>query len=1066
MPDRPRIGVWLTRTDPYWVQVSAAIDLYGQQLPVDLIPLEATMEFSGQPEADQDKLAEDILSFGLSALIITYIPQQAALQILNAGLPLIQLTESEFDHPNLVSFEGFYACALQAGQFVAERLNGKGRILVIGGLWVKDGEGGNSRIEAIADVIKNFPELTWQHIPAPWAYEQAYPVIEKALKTTPGPINAIVGISDPLALAAANAGRALGLVAPQTIIVGINGDPLALAAVAEGNMTATIETDSANLGRDAMDVAYNLALGQPTRRSLSIHSELVTAENVGELALKKLISIADIPSRLVGTNFQAEQFRIKQLEMVTSINQQVGGLLDRQKLLHEVAELIRKNYHYSQVYVYCWDDPGRVLLREYPQPGPGVESQIPIEQAGLIGKVTLKGESIFIPDTLHSLHYAPDPAYPQTRSRAILPIRYNQKVVGALDLHSSHRVQHLRHELLGLQLLADQVGIAEQNANLFEQTLAARAAAEKADQLKTRLLANVSHELRAPINLILGYSQMALKEPNSLPASLRGDLGQIYQSGEHLVRLINDLLDMSRLEIGALDLYPEMLAPRPFLENVFQNMADNAHLDGVAWRLDLPENLPLVQVDALRLRQILLNLLSNASKFTTQGEIVLGAQVEPPHLHLWVSDTGAGIPPDDQERIFEPFFSPEQLQRRREGIGLGLSITRRLVALHNGSMSLESKMGIGSTFHIYLPLPGLTGPSLVPSPDSTAAVLLLISHSPNPSQNILQLSQRQGLQIERITSIPELSRLNRPAVLAWDMADAHPDDWALIAQLRRFPHLCRLPFIVYNQQPGSTGLTNVLVKPVAQASLLEMLTSLHAAGDKNPILVVDDDPAAREMLERLLAEAFPSLPVHSAADGQMALEMLAMITPGLVILDLVMPRLDGFTLLEQMRKNVRWQSVPVLVMSGKLLTEQDVRRLDYARVVFQSKEMLTTEEVIAALQGILADNPHLPQPTSALVKGALAYIHQNYASPLSRQQVASALGVSEGYLSEFFKQEMGLSPWDLLKRFRIQRACELLKTTDDSITEIASLVGFEDPSYFGRVFSKQVGVSPKAYREQ
>jgi len=1052
MSHHPRIGVWLIPTDPYWVQVNEAVHQRAQQLRVDLIPLEPTIELMGNSEADQARLVEDILSFRLSALIAMYIAEQPLRRVLDTGLPIIHLTETELSHPNLVSSNGMYDCAFLAGQFVAKQLKGKGRLLVFGGLWEKVGERGQSRIKAIDHVVQAFPELSYQHIPTPWTYDQAYPVIEHGLKTNAGAIDALLGISDALALAACNAGRALGLVSSQTITVGINGDPLALTAVAKGTLTATVESDPASLGREAVDVACNIALKQPSGQRLDIHPVLVTAENIHEFVLKKLVSIADIPTRLIGMNRESEQLRMKQLETVVSINQQVGGLLDRTKLLDKVADLIRKHYGYSQVIVYSWLKPGQMLHREYPPPLLGDENQITLEQAGLIGKALFHGEAIFIPNA---------------RSRAILPIRYNQKVIGVLDLESSHRVQHFRHELLGLQLLADQIGIAEENASLYGKAITAQASAEKADQLKTRLLANVSHELRAPINLILGYCQLALKEPDSLPASLHRDLMQINQSGEHLVRLINDLLDMSRLEIGALDLYPEMFEPRPFLENVFKNMVDSAQQDGVTWRLDLPESLPLIQADEVRLRQILFNLLANASKFTNQGEIVLGGEVEPPHLHIWVADTGAGISPDDQDRIFEPFFRSEQLQRHRKGIGLGLSITRRLVALHGGFMSLESKLGMGSNFHVYLPLPGLTGPSMPTLPDSAAEpTLLLISHAPSLSANILQLSRRQGLRVERITSINDISRSHQPTMLAWDMVDSTPTDWELITQLRRFPHLCRLPFVVYNQRSGSSGLTNVLVKPVPQATLMEMLDSMHPAGNKNPMLVVDDDPVVRAMLARWLTEAFPGLPIQSADDGQMALEMLASFTPSLVVLDLMMPRMDGFRFLEHLRENARWQTVPVLVMSGKLLTEEDVRRLDYSRVVFQSKEMLTPEEVAAAFQNLLDDNVRLPQATSALVKRALAYIHQNYALPLSRQQIAWYVGVSERYLSEIFKQEMGISPWDVLVRFRIQRARELLKTSDSSITEIAIQVGFSDSSYFGRVFKKQTGLSPKAYRQQ
>jgi signal transduction histidine kinase/AraC-like DNA-binding protein/ABC-type sugar transport system substrate-binding protein len=1065
MADRPRIGVLLTRNDPYWVQVYEAVSLRGQQLSVDLISLEAILDFNGPSESDQDKLAEDILSFGLASLITTYIQERAALRILDAGLPIVHLAETGFRHTNLVSFEGYSNCALLAGQFISKRLSGRGDLFVVGGLWGDEGERGKSRIEAISAEVKSHPEIRMQHIPTPWTYEAACPVIEKALRNVPEPIDAIMGISDPLALAGRDVARALGLIAPHTIIVGINGDPLALAAVADGSMTATIETNSANFGHEAMDIAYDLAMGKPTGRTLSIQSSLVTAQNVGELALKKLISIADIPSRLVGINRQAEQFRVRQLEMVISINQRVGSMLDRQKLLHEVAELIRKNYHYNQVNIYRLDESAQVLLKEFPLPDSGMENRAAVEPAGLLGEVILKGEAIFIPDTLHSLYYIPETDYQHTQSRAVLPIRYNRKVVGVLDLHSSRRIQHMRHELLGLQLLADQVGIAEQNSSLYEQAVEARTAAEKSDMLKTRLLANVSHELRAPINLILGYSQIAQKEPNSLPDSLRNDLHQIYQSGEHLVRLINDLLDMSRLEIGALDLFLEIIEPIHFLQTVFTSMANNLREEGVEWRLELPETLPLIQADPVRLRQVLLNLLSNASKFTTRGQIVLGAEIEPPHLHLWVQDSGSGIPTEAQELIFEPFGRVEDLKHRRDGIGLGLSITRRLVALHNGSMSLESKTGVGSTFHVYLPLPGLIGISVAISDEPSEDVVLVISHQTEPAKSILQLSRRRGLRIEQIASITEISRIQRPAVIAWDMANAQPEDWALIAQLRRFPRLNRLPFVLYNQQPDSPGLTNILIKPVPHASLVEMLESLHSTGDSRPILVVDDDPRAREMYEKMLAEAFPGSLVRLADDGDEALEILATITPSLVILDLMMPRVDGFTVLEQMRKDERLQPVPVLVLSGKLLTEQDVRRLDYARVVFQRKEMLSPDETIAALQSISDENTRLLQPTSILVKRAFAYILQNYATPLSRQQIASAVGVSERYLSQIFKQEMGISPWDALNRFRIHRARELLKTTDENITEIATQVGFDDPSYFGRVFNKQTGMSPKVYRE-
>ena len=215
------------------------------------------------------------------------------------------------------------------------------------------------------------------------------------------------------------------------------------------------------------------------------------------------------------------------------------------------------------------------------------------------------------------------------------------------------------------------------------------------------------------MNIILGLSQIARSSPNpygiELPEQLNKDLGYIYDSGEHLIRLINDLLDMSRAEIGELDLCYEPVSTRPLLKDIFEYfkgiMIDKQA--GVDLILDVPEHLPILHADPVRLRQILINLLSNAFKFTQKGKVIIGAAVELPHIHFWVSDTGIGVTPELQERIFEPFVKADPPGQRRSGIGLGLSITRRLVALHGGEITLESTPGHGSTFHVYLPLPGL-----------------------------------------------------------------------------------------------------------------------------------------------------------------------------------------------------------------------------------------------------------------------------------------------------------------------------------------------------------------------
>jgi AraC-like DNA-binding protein/anti-sigma regulatory factor (Ser/Thr protein kinase) len=495
-------------------------------------------------------------------------------------------------------------------------------------------------------------------------------------------------------------------------------------------------------------------------------------------------------------------------------------------------------------------------------------------------------------------------------------------------------------------------------------------------------LANVSHELRAPLNVILGYSQAALGRPNpyaiDLHADLRHDLEHIYDSGDHLMRLINDLLDLSRAEVDALDLFPAAIAPRHFLEEVFESAANHRDRSpAVTWRLELTPRLPVIQADPVRLRQILDNLLNNARASTSVGEIVLGAEVEARQLHVWVRDTGEGISAEQRERVFEPFVSGERTGRRHKGIGLGLTITRRLVALHGGTLTLESEPGRGSTFHIRLPLS--------------------------------------------------------------------------------------------NDTRATSGHISVLMKPAASQAVLGAIEALQSAPHAGTVLIVDDDPDALTFYTRLVSKALPDCRIATAADGSAALRLVEQMhePPTLVIADLMMPEIDGLAMLERLRGERSTRHVPVLVVSGRLLSPEDVRRLDHARVLYQTKDLLSPSEVLAVVRAAADGGALLPQPTSALVKQVLAYFHAHYARrSLARHDIAVAIGISENYLGRIFHSELGLSPREYLSRLRIHAAKELLTSTHESITTVAGRVGFEDPAYFSRVFHKVVGKSPQTYRQR
>lgn len=620
------------------------------------------------------------------------------------------------------------------------------------------------------------------------------------------------------------------------------------------------------------------------------------------------------------------------------------------------------------------------------------------------------------------------------------------------------------------ELLGEQVGNMLKGSQLYEGALKAQAAAEKADQLKTRLLANVSHELRTPLHIIINYAQVALEALSDPSPELTKQLQGIQHSARHQLRVINDLLDLSRAEIDELSLNTELIEPGALLRETFQDLTANERRTGLAWKLELPERLPLIQADPVRVRQVVLNLLSNANKFTQTGEIALGAEVSPPFLHIWVRDNGTGIAPDQQERIFEPFVTLAQ-STRQGGIGLGLSITRRLVALHSGSMRVESSPNQGSTFHVYLPLPSLSDQPAT-TPGSVQPVLLLLSNQGHPAAELSGLSQQQGWKIRRVTadeSMEALLQEVQPAALAWDLTDSRPgnDHWELVQRLRKYPRLAQLPFILYGHEPAADpALSSGMISVVFGKTLTEAIGNLRPASGGGPILIVEDDPLLRVQHRQVIEKELPGYVIREAENGARALEIMLAETPTLVTLDLMMPIIDGFEVLDWMRANQRLRQVPVLILTNRTLTAEDVRRLEqHARVNIQSKGILQNDEVAALMQQILADSETLPAYTSALVKRTVAYFQQNYHRPLSRKEVAQAIGMSENYLSQIFRQELAISPWEYLNRYRIKQARELLTQTEDSITSITLQVGFDDPSYFGRVFHKIMGLSPRAYRE-
>jgi YesN/AraC family two-component response regulator len=239
---------------------------------------------------------------------------------------------------------------------------------------------------------------------------------------------------------------------------------------------------------------------------------------------------------------------------------------------------------------------------------------------------------------------------------------------------------------------------------------------------------------------------------------------------------------------------------------------------------------------------------------------------------------------------------------------------------------------------------------------------------------------------------------------------------------------------------------------------------MHETKNNGLVVVADDDAQARDLYCQVITEALPGYRIRTAENGVKLLEIVDKEIPSLVLLDLMMPEMDGFGVLEKLRSNPPTMHLPVVVISGKRLSLDDIQRLDFVHVTLHTKGLLSPDETVELLRKTFEGKNTLSKPTSRLVKYTLVYIHQNYAQPLTRKELAENVGVSENYLSQIFHQDLGISPWESLTRLRIQKARELLTCNDDTITRVAMQVGFNDSAYFSRVFRKMTGQSPQVYR--
>ncbi|BBB69946.1 hypothetical protein UNDYM_5693 [Undibacterium sp. YM2] len=660
---------------------------------------------------------------------------------------------------------------------------------------------------------------------------------------------------------------------------------------------------------------------------------------------------------------------------------------ERHKIFDGLLTLLAERHGYLMSALYSYDE---WYARFRCDASYGLGHDIPREfelGEGLLGQVALTGKSNSLDASRLSLQTGLANFSP--KHVLMIPVLYQEHRLAVMVLATTNNV--ITGEQAFLERLANQLGVALHNLRQYndlkllaeqlrsssEEIAAKNQQLEQASRMKSEFLANMSHELRTPLNAIVGFSEI-LKDGlmGSLSSQQKDASVDIFNSGKHLLALINDILDLSKIEAGKMQINLEPTNINALVQSSMQVVREQASLQNLQVSAKIQENLGDIWLDEVKVKQIIYNLLSNAVKFTPaggrvhisarkiDGYQVTGGRFEH-YLEIMVSDSGIGIPEEAQAELFKPFTQIDNsLSRKHQGTGLGLAMVKRMAELHEGSVSLNSITDKGSTFTVLLPwrtanLPGklrtasntdsgVTGNSHAHVAEKTSdsshhhangELLALIIEDDDQAAEVLRVQlESEGFRIVRASTAEAalaMAGKEHPDLITLDILLPGMDGWEFLEHFKQHPLFASTPVviisIVADRGRGlSLGAAHVMQKPIARENLTTALSVLGFCNDPSAIqktaLVVDDDPKAVKLVTAQL-DTF-GYKTLAALSGQEGINMAREHKPDLIVLDLMMPEINGFDVVEALKSDTVTASIPIIVLTAKQITADDRTRLN------------------------------------------------------------------------------------------------------------------------------------------